>query len=214
MPAMPPVTLRPTFIVPSVRLAAVTLIAALALALAACSSGDEASSPETLPTSTESPTASGASTSTTSTAVEAESTTTTVSIEDEVLAAHEHFMTEYFDRDESALTLEERIARVEAVAVDPLLARVLERTATRDQDGSYAISPGYESNVVEVEVDGETASVLDCSLDLGVLYDANGDELIGADEEHHLRRTVWLLTDDGWFVSDFFTGGDECTPDV
>ena len=51
-----------------------------------------------------------------------ESTTTTVSAEEEVLEVHQRFMTEYFDRDESTLTIQERNSRIAAIAVDPLLA--------------------------------------------------------------------------------------------
>ena len=131
-----------------------------------------------------------------------------------MLEVHQRFMTEYFDRDESTLTIQERNSRIAAIAVDPLLARTLQRSAERDAEGSYGISPGYDSNVVEVQVDGDTAFVLDCSLDRGALYDADGEVLIPADEEHRLRRTVFALTGGGWFVSDFFTGGDVCTPDA
>ena len=184
----------------------------LLLLVAGCSrGGDESSTPETLPVSTEAPTSTTTITSTTS-STQAESTPTTLSAEDEVLAVHLRFMTEFFARDERDFTTEELSARAAEVAVEPLLTRILERTAERAQDGSYEISPGYESNVVEIEVDNDTATVLDCSLGRGVLYDAAGEVLIDADHEHRLRRAVLTHTETGWFVSDFFTGGDPCTP--
>lgn len=190
------------------RVAAVGLL----LLVSGCSrGGDESSTPETLPVSTEAATSTTTSTSTTS-STQAESTPTTLSAEDEVLAVHLRFMTEFFARDERDFTAEELSARAAEVAVEPLLTRIVERTTERAQEGSYEISPGYESKVVEVEVDSDTATVLDCSLDLGVLYDAAGDVLIDADQEHRLRRTVLTLTETGWFVSEFFTGGDPCTP--
>lgn len=191
----------------------VVLVSA-ALLVASCSSDNgEASTPETLTAAVETGSSSTAAPTTSST-TEADSTTTTISVEDEVLEVHRRFMTEFFDRDEQTLTIQERGSRIAAIAVDPLLARTLQRGAERDAEGSYEISPGYDSNVVEVEVDGETAFVLDCSLDRGVLYDADGEVLIPADEEHRIRRTVFTLTGSGWFVSDFFTGGDVCTPDA
>ncbi len=191
------------------------LFASAALLVASCSSdNDEASTPETLTAPVERTGSSSTAAPATSSTTEADSTTTTISVEDEVLEAHLHFLTEYFNRDESTLTIQERNSRIAAVAVDPLLARTLQRSAERDAEGSYGISPGYESNVVEVQVDGDTAFVLDCSLDRGALYDADGEVLVPADEEHRLRRTVFVLTGGGWFVSDFFTGGDVCIPDA
>lgn len=180
--------------------------------IAASCSGDEESSAETLaPAGTEA-TSSSTTTEAPTTTTTVAPTSTTVSAEDEVLAVHERFMTEFFARDESELTFQERTSRVAAIAIDPLLARTLESLADRNRDGSYAISPGYDSNVIEVQVDGDTAFVLDCSLDQGVLFDASGEVLIEADEDHRVRRTVFALTGGGWFVSDFITGGEPCEP--
>ncbi len=192
----------------------VHLVAALATAalLAASCAGNDAATPETLTPPVESVSSSTAAPTTSPSTTAAESTTTRISAEDQVLEAHEYFMTEYFDRDEQTLTLQERNSRIAAIAVDPVLARTLHRSAEREREGSYEISPGYDSNVVEVQVDGDSAFVIDCSLDRGVLYDANGDVVIPADEEHRIRRTVFTLTGGGWFISDFFTGGDVCTP--
>jgi hypothetical protein len=192
-------------------------VIAAALAVLSCSTDDGEATTETLPPAAASPSSSTdaappSERTPTTTITTAAETTTTVSAEQQVLDVHRRFMTDYFARDESSLTVEERNARVAAVAVDPLLTRVQQRTAERQRDGSYEISPGYDSNVVEAQVDGTAAFVVDCSLDRGVLYDANGDVLIGADEEHRIRRTQLVLTEDGWFVSDFFTGGDPCTP--
>jgi len=189
---------------------------AVALIAASCGNNDDddAAPPETLTAPAESVSSTTAAPTTSSATAEVESTTTRISAEEEVLEVHLHFLTEYFDRDESTLTIQERNSRIAAVAVDPLLARTLQRSAERDAEGSYGISPGYDSNVVEVQVDGDTAFVLDCSLDRGALYDADGEVLVPADEEHRLRRTAFALTDGGWFVSDFFTGGEVCIPDA
>lgn len=190
----------------------IAALAALALVAVACgSNGDNARPPETLdpPAAT---TISATSAPATSSSTTPPESTTTLSAEEEVLEVHRRYMTEFFARDERTLTLEERNSRLAAITVDPLLARGLQRGAEREAEGSYAVSPGYESNVVEVQVDGETAFVLDCSLDRGVLYDAAGEVLEPPDEEYRLRRTAFVLTDRGWFVSDFFTGGDVCTP--
>ncbi len=195
------------------RLCLFVALAAVALIAAACGANDDdANPPETIPAPVETITSTTAAPTTSSTSTAVESTTTTVSPEEEVLEVHRHFMTELFDRDESTLTLQERNSRIAAIAVDPLLARALQRSAEREADGSYEISPGYDSNVVEVQVDGDTAFVVDCSLGRGVLYGADGEVLIPADDEYRIRRAVFVLTGGGWFVSDFFTGGDVCTP--
>ena len=191
------------------RLGRIAALAVFVLVAASCgSNGDDARPPETLDPPAQTTTAAP----TTSSSTTAAESTTTLSPEEEVLEVHRRFMTEYFNRDESTLTLEESNSRIAAIAVDPLLARTLQRNAEREAEGSYGVNPGYESNVVEVEVDGDTAFVLDCSLGRGVLYSADGEVLIPADEDHRLRRTEFTLTADGWFVSDFFTGGDVCTP--
>lgn len=213
MHALSPCRLRPIRVGRLIRL--FVTLAAVALVAASCGNNDDddAAPPETLTTPAESVSSTTAApTSSTTTGVE--STTTTISAEEEVLEVHLHFLTEYFDRDESTLTLQERNSRIAAIAVDPLLARTLQRSAERDAEGSYGISPGYDSNVVEIQVDGDSAFVLDCSLDRGALYDADGEVLVPADQEHRLRRTVFALTGGGWFVSDFFTGGDVCIPDA
>ncbi len=191
----------------------VWLLLILWLIAASCSNGEESSAETLAPAGTEA-TSSSTATEPPTTTTTVESTTTTVAVEDEILAVHERFMTEFFARDESELTFQERTSRVAAIAIDPLLARTLESLADRNRDGSYAISPGYDSNVIDVQVDGDTAFVLDCSLDQGVLYDANGEVLIEADEDHRIRRTVFALTGGGWFVSDFITGGEPCEPDA
>ncbi len=195
------------------RLILVAALAAVALIAASCGNTDEdAGPPATLSESVETSNSTTADPTTSSTTAVVESTSTTISPEEEVLEAHRYFMTEYFDRDESTLTIEERNSRIAAIAIDPLLARTLQRTAERAAEGKYGISPGYDSNVVEVQVDGGRAFVLDCSLDRGVGYGADGQVLTPADEEHRLRRTVFVQSGDGWFVSDFFTGGAACTP--
>ena len=194
------------------RLGRIAALAVFVLVAASCGGNDDgARLPETLDPPAETTTSSTSAPATSSSTTAAESTTT-LSPEEEVLEVHRRFMTEYFNRDESTLTLEESNSRIAAIAVDPLLARTLQRNAEREAEGSYGVNPGYESNVVEVEVDGDTAFVLDCSLGRGVLYSADGEVLIPADEDHRLRRTEFTLTADGWFVSDFFTGGDVCTP--
>lgn len=194
------------------RLGRIAALAVFALVTASCGGNDDgARPPETLDPPAETTTSSTSAPATSSSTTAAQSTTT-LSPEEEVLEVHRRYMTEFFARDERTLTLEERNSRLAAITVDPLLARGLERGAEREAEGSYAVSPGYESNVVEVQVDGETAFVLDCSLDRGVLYDSAGEVLEPPDEEYRLRRTAFVLTDRGWFVSDFFTGGDVCTP--
>ena len=185
------------------RLGRIAALAVFVLVGASCGgNGDDAIPPETLdpPAQTTASTASAPTTSSSATAFE--STTTTLSPEDQVLEVHRRFMIEFFARDDSTLTLDERNSRIAAIAVDPLLARTMEREAAREAEGSYAVSPGYDSNVVEVSVDGETATVTDCSLDQGVLYSAVGDVLEPPDEEYKIRQTVFNLIDGKWFVSD------------
>lgn len=194
------------------RLGRIAALAVFVLVAASCgSNGDDARPPETLDPPAQ--TTTSAPTTSSSTTVP-ESTTTTLSPEEQVLEVHRRFLVDFFARDDSTLPLEERNSRIAELAVDPLLARTLQRMAEREAAGSYGVSPGYDSNVVEVKVDGDTGYVIDCSLDQGVTYDAEGEVLIPADKDHKIRRTEFVLTADGWFISEFFSGGDVCTPDA
>ena len=194
------------------RLGRIAVLAVFALVAASCEGNDAGTrSPETLDAPAETTTSSTSAPATSSSTTAAQPTAT-LSPEEEVLEVHRRFMIEFFARDDSTLTLDERNSRIAAIAVDPLLARTMEREAAREAEGSYAVSPGYDSNVVDVSVDGDTATVTDCSLDQGVLYSAGGEVIEPPDEEYKIRQTVFNLIDDKWFVSDFFVGGDACTP--
>ena len=82
-----------------------------------------------------------------------------------------------------------------------------------EETGWYRVSPGYISNVVDVEINGDEARVDDCSLDQGVLYDAEGGVVIPGDEEYKMRQAFLLHTTEGWLVADWVITDDVCVPE-
>ncbi len=192
---------------------AIGLAVLVAVVLSSCGGPEEEAAPaETTSTSVASTTSTTAATTTTT----EPTTTTTADPEDAVLAVHTRFMTEFFARDETETSPLDRLPLAEELTVDPQLARSTESIegAAEVLDREYVISPGYDSNVIEVEIDEDSAFVLDCSLDQGTLYSADGEVLIGVHEDdYRIRRTNLVLIDGQWFISEFFTGGGEkCDP--
>lgn len=193
-----------------VRVLAILLAAGLAVA--ACNGEPDDDVADV--TSTSEATTTTSTTEPTTTTSTTEPTTTTLDDEAAVRELHTYFMTEYFARDEREVTLEEQIAELETLAIDPQLQRSKEVLASHYDEGQYAVNPGYVSNIVRIDIEGDRASVLDCSQGRGELFSAEGDLLIPADDFFKLRRTELVKIDGRWWITELITGGDErCNPD-
>jgi len=153
-------------------------------------------------------------TSTTSTTV----STTTETLYDEVEAAvrevHTRVMTEMFNVDERVNDPLDGLALIEELTTGGQYRRSTEARQRRAESGEALVGPGYVSNIVKVEIDGETASVLDCSQGLGELYSSTGELLIPADDFFKFRTTKLVVVNGVWKVTDIITGGDNrCNPE-
>jgi len=193
-------------------------IAALVVLVAGGCSDDGA---ESLPTSSTTPSTAEVESSST-TASTPETTTTTSSattptttgatfseVETAVRAAHTRFMTELFNRDERVDGYEPSLLLAEELTVAPLLTRFQESTAGRSERGEHLAGPGFDSNIVNVLIDGGRASVLDCSLDRGSRYGPNGELMGAGGSVHQLRETLLVQVAGSWLVEEFITGGSE-----
>ncbi len=195
----------------AVVVAAAVGIGALGALAAGCSdSGDEI----TVDSTTTESTTTTASTTTTTESTTTESTPTTPDDEAAIRQLHEYFLTEIVARDEREVTLEEQVELLETVAIDPLLTRGIEARAGHYERGEYAVNPGGHSNIISIETQGDTGSVADCFLEVGVLYSSNGEVLVPADQDHAIVELRYMKIDGQWFISEFYVGGDEgCDPE-
>jgi len=125
-------------------------------------------------------------------------------------------MTELFDRDERIDEEGDRIVQLaEELTTGALLARIKADTPERIADGQLIVGPGYLSKIVAIEVSEDVANVVDCSQDRTEGYDDEGKLTIAADDFFKIRSTRLVRVDGTWFVSEFFTGGDDrCDPNV
>ena len=187
---------------------------ATAVLVVGCSD-TEAGSP---PTSTTIVTNSIADTTTTaqpSTTVTTEITTTVVTyseVETAVRTAHTRFMA-LFDRDERIDGPEAWLPLVEELTTGPQLTRMKEGTAKRVNSGERIAGSGYDSNIVDVQIDNDRASVLDCSQDRGERYSPDGELLSGASDDWIFRETILVNIDAEWLVEDFIIGEEQpCDP--
>ena len=140
-----------------------TVVLAVVAGVTACSPGANyagstsiTQEPITLPPTT--PTTAGTTTTTAP-------TTTRLSpkeIEAAVRAVHTRFMTELFNRDERIDGPEVILALAEELTSGQQLARIREYVARHVESGERVAGPGFDSNIIEVLVDGDHASVLDC----------------------------------------------------
>ncbi len=141
-------------------------------------------------------------------------TTTTLTDEEAVRLVHTRFMTELFASNQTAeggpYTDPDLIEELTTGRQRERLLETNDRYATITD---YVISPGYDSNITHVEVTGDVANVLDCSLGPAERFSASGELLQPADEELKTRETRLVRIDGQWFVEDFYTGSDlPCTP--
>ena len=187
------------------------LAAAIIAVLTACS-GDAESSAST--TSESSTTINSHTTTSAPTTTTTEPTTTTTSVEDAVRDVHTRVMTEMFAVDELAVGHEALPAAARDLTTGPLLRRLEESAVTSKEAGEFFVGPGYTSNIISIEIDGDHAAVVDCSQDLGEIRNADGDVVVPADDFFKLRQTNLVLIDGRWLVEELYAGGDErCDPE-
>jgi DNA-binding protein Fis len=187
------------------------LTAAVVTVSAACSGGTEQTATPTSETST---TTESTTTTTAPTTTTTEPTTTTTTVDDAVREAHTRYMTDLNNFDSRIDGYESYLIEAREVITGPLLRRVEENYAARAAANEYVVGPGYESNIVSVEIDGDRATVLDCSKDRGEIYDADGNLLVPASSSFRFRRTLLVLIDDKWLVEELYSPSEEtCDPE-
>lgn len=195
-------------------------------AFAACTGDAEEATPATTPTSAPESTSTTAQLQTSTTqpaptsttepeSTEATTTALAVSDEEAVAAVHTRWMTEANAVDElEPGDLDRYLTVAREVTTGSLLARLEERPQRIEAGAELIVSPGYSSNIVHIEVQGDTASVLDCSRDQSEGYSAAGELTTAADDFFKIRSSRLVRINDAWFVEEFFTGGDDrCEPD-
>lgn len=131
-----------------------------------------------------------------------------------VRSVHTRVMTELFTRDERVDDPTDMLDLADELTTGALKADITESLNRRLLAGYKAVGQGYDSNIVSVEITSDTtATVLDCSLDTRVFYDANGALLIPADTFHRLRESSLVLVDGQWLVSELASAGTgRCDP--
>jgi hypothetical protein len=194
---------------------------ATALAVVGCSGSEAGSEPSASPTAASDSAVGTVETATTpstvpSTTATTEPATTTVTyeeVETAVRAAHTRFMTELFTRDERVDGQGAWLPLVELLTTGPQLARMREGTATRVENGEFVAGRGYDSNIVDVVIEDDRASVVDCSEDRGTRYSADGELIGGESGFYRFRETLLVKIDHRWLVEDFIVGGEQpCDP--
>jgi hypothetical protein len=143
-----------------------------------------------------------------------EPTTSTTSVEDAVREAHTRVMTEMYDFDSRVEGYEPILTEARELTTGPLLRRIEEDFAAKAAASEYIVASGYESNIVSIEIDGDHATVLDCSRDTGEVFDADGNLLVSAATSFSLRRSQLALIDGRWLVEERYSPSEEtCDPE-
>ncbi len=193
-------------------LTAVVVAAAVGFGAPAAGCSDSGDEITVDPTTTSGSTTTTASTTTTTESTTTESTPTTLDDEAAIRELHTRFMTEMWNENES---YDDERERSRQLAVDPILTRALETFDSYEATGKRLENPNYVSNIVEIAIEADRARVVDCSLDPGVLYDADGNVLVPGDDFYKLRESEMRKIDGQWFVVDLYVGGDQqCEPDA
>jgi hypothetical protein len=209
-----PVTYRSFPRAHTVGVAEIGLCLAVVVGLGACSSDNSAADITTpaSPTITVAPPSDVTPTSTTVATTASEPATDDV--EAAIRAAHTRVMTELFARDERVKGPEAMLELAEELTTGPLLERIRDAVEQRASTGERATSPGYDSNIVSLEVISPTsATVLDCSQDRSELFAPTGELLVPADDFYKLRESQLVLVNGDWLVQEIISGGDErCDP--
>jgi hypothetical protein len=186
------------------------LTAAIITITAACSETTE----QATPTSETSTTTESTTTTTTPTTTTTEPTTTTTTVEDAVRDAHTRVMTEMFAFDSRVAGYEPLLIEARELTTGPLLDRIEEGAAAREAANETMAGAGYESNIASVEVDGDHATIIDCSRDTGEVFDADGNPLLTAGVSFYFRRTFLVSVDGKWLVEDLYSPSEEmCDPE-
>ena len=192
---------------------ALAFVVTAGLAVAACNGDPEIDLADVTTTSESTTTTSTAEPTTTSTT---EPTTTTLDDEDAVRRTPHllHDRVLRIDRQGRNSGRTKRAAR-ETFADGPNRATAHSKSPPRMRRlGNYSAGGAFESNIVSVEVDGDRALVVDCSQDLGELYNSDDELLIAADDFFKLRTSELVKIDGKWWIYDLYSGGDErCNPD-
>ena len=130
------------------------------------------------------------------------STTSLLSPDEAVRAAHSRFMAMFALIGDPPNPDHPEIG---ATTTGTELARLKENLAGR-RDAKRRTVGGYRSSITSIHVDGDRATVRDCSLDVGVGYDATGAIAGPADSLHYMRSTELVRLSVGWRVSEFIRG--------
>ncbi len=120
-------------------------------------------------------------------------------------------MTELFVRDETTPDLNTDL--LAELTTGAQLERMLAVYASDAETDDYRRSPGHDSNITSIEIDGDRASVLDCSQGRGMVFNAYDEVLIAGDDFFKFRETQLVKLDGHWLVENFLAGGDlRCEP--
>jgi hypothetical protein len=193
-----------------------------AILLTACGGGESAdsattlaptettgASPATTPSKTPITTEPTFTTKGTSTA---DASTTTLAAEVLVAQVHSRVLTELLAGDERVVGPEGQLGLAEELTTGILLGRIRTVAVGRMASGSRSVG-GFDSNIVKVIVTGDSASVSDCSRDVGEIYSASGELLKPVGEDFALIRSRLVLINGAWKVRDIYTGGSHpCDP--
>ena len=98
---------------------------------------------------------------------------------------------------------------IAATTTGSLANRVRESLTSRRDSGRRSTG-GYRSSIVSVQLSGDRAAVLDCSLDESVGFSATGERGV-VDTQWFLRSSTVVRTASGWRVAEFVKG-DPCVP--
>lgn len=173
------------------------LLAAVLLIAASCSGGSGASATPTVLLTSTAPTTVATTTTT-------QATTTT---EDPAIA-HERDVAEITEVYEVLLNYSKQYGPVpneDAVAefaAEPLRTIYLTNLESWEQQGLIIGESTKEHTVLDVEITDDTAILHSCNLDGTSLVTSDGQVVIPADTEHHLRETRFLRTFDGWRITE------------
>jgi hypothetical protein len=123
-------------------------------------------------------------------------------------------MTELWAVDELANGPEAALPLIEELTTGAQKRRMTEGIEQALESGERLVGPGYISNIVSVEIDGDRAFVDDCSLDRAELYSSEGELITPEADTFGVRTTVLVVVEGRWLVEDFWTSERECDPET
>jgi len=132
-----------------------------------------------------------------------------------IRAVHTKFMVDLFARDERVDGRGTQLPLIDELTVGAQNARMKEFIVTLEERGLLAVGPGHDSNISEVEIIGDRATVFDCSQGRAEGWSEDGELIVPADDFWKWRNTKLVKIDDVWFVEDFIIGGEiRCDPNT